>query len=190
MKQLKFWLMSLAILCSCTNEIEEPVNNDLMTKSVNKTTVTITLSFGIEVWSGPPASLPIEAMIHCDVDPDIDFDTIEFPLYNIWRWNESNWEEVYKTGNFVFDKEETLYSLPYTAGPNTAVCKKDIKIYPTSLEDEYEFVFISNGLPLVENRPDNTGPDDDDDDEGGGGEIIENPDTFLRIKEPIEIITK
>ena len=62
--------------------------------------------------------------------------------------------------------------------------KKDIKIYPTSLEDEYEFVFISNGLPLVEDKPENAGPG------GTGGGIIETPDTFLRIKEPIEIVTK
>ena len=189
MKKAFFWLMSLAILCSCTNSIEEVAVNssdELKTKS-GLPTVTVTLSFSMGQSTHKPTGSPSYAQAHCTVVPNIDFDRIEFPLYNTWQWDYPNWVKVYLTDLLVFTASgDYLTGLPFIAGANTVVYNGEIHVYPDTLEKQYNFVYQTVGLPLVYDLPieDEPGPVD------GGGIIEDTYDSLLKIKKPIILITE
>ena len=186
MKKLMFWLMSLALLCSCTNSIEEVIVNssdELKTKS-GLPEVTVTISFLIDQVTNIPPNLPSQAQFHCDVDPDINFTSIEFPLYNIWKWNGSSWEEQFITENFSFTEEGYLTGLPFLAGPNTVVYNQNINVYPLSLKQQYHFNYVFVGLTETDIEPTNEGS-------GTGSGLGPDPhDTILKITPPITIVKK
>lgn len=186
MKQLKFWLMSLAILCGCTNGIEEVemnTSNELQTKA-GLQEVTVTISFLIDQVTGTPPSLPSYAQFHCDVEPNVDFTSIQFPLYYIWQWDGNSWTEQFKTENFSFTEEGYLTGLPFLAGPNTAVCNQKVEVYPKSLESQYSFNYVFVGLTETDTEPTNEGG-------GTGGGLKPDPyDTFFKITPPIAIVKK
>ncbi|MBR5296581.1 MAG: hypothetical protein IKU29_01770 [Parabacteroides sp.] len=189
MKKTIFWLMSLAILCSCTNSIEEvavKTSDKLETKS-ERPEVMVTISFLMGQSSVAPPNAPASAQVYCSMEPEIDFDRIEFPLYNVWQW-DMGWTKVYKTSTIaILSTGNYLTGLPFMAGAVTSVYKDDIQIYPESLNDQYEIDYNTVGLPLVYELPEvedqvNIGPGNG----GGGG----GSDTLLRIKKPIILITE
>jgi hypothetical protein len=189
MKKIFFWLMSLAILCSCTNSIEEvavKTSDKLETKS-ERPTVTVTISFLMGQSSVTPPNAPASAQVYCSMEPEIDFDRIEFPLYNVWQW-DMGWTKVYETSTIaILSTGNYLTGLPFMAGAVTSVYKEDILIYPESLNRQYNIVYDTEGLPLVYEKPEvedqvSIGPGN-----GGGGENI---DTLLKIKKPIILITE
>ena len=189
MKKIFFWLMSLAILCSCTNSIEEVAVNssdELKTKS-GLPTVTVTLSFLMGQSSVAPPNAPASAQVYCSMDPEIEFDRIEFPLYNVWQW-DMGWTKVYETSTIaILSTGNYLTGLPFMAGAVTSVYSKKIKIYPESLNDQYEIDYNTVGLPLVNEKPEVEGTSGTGPGNGGGGG---GSDTLLRIKKPIILITE
>lgn len=189
MKKAFFWLMSLAILCSCTNSIEEVAVNssdELKTKS-GLPTVTVTLSFLMGQSSVAPPNAPASAQVYCSMEPEIDFDRIEFPLYNVWQW-DMGWTKVYRTSTIaILSTGNYLTGLPFMAGAVTSVYKEDILIYPESLDRQYNIVYDTEGLPLVYELPEVEGVSGTGPGNGGGGG---GSDTLLRIKKPIILITE
>ena len=189
MKKTIFWLMSLAILCSCTNSIEEVAVNssdELKTKS-GLPTVTVTISFLMGQSSVAPPNAPASAQVYCSMEPEIDFDRIEFPLYNVWQW-DMGWTKVYETSTIaILSTGNYLTGLPFMAGAVTSVYKKNIQIYPESLNDQYEIDYNTVGLPLVYELPEVEGVSGTGPGNGGGGG---GSDTLLRIKKPIILITE
>jgi hypothetical protein len=189
MKKIFFWLMSLAILCSCTNSIEEvavKTSDKLETKS-ERPTVTVTISFLMGQSSMMPPNTPAFAQVYCSMDPEIEFDRIEFPLYNVWQW-DMGWTKVYETSTIdLISTGNYLTGLPFMAGAVTSVYSEKIKIYPESLKDQYDIDYETVGLPLVNEKPAvedqvSIGP--------GNGGGWENYDSLLRIKKPIILITE
>ena len=189
MKKAFFWLMSLAILCSCTNSIEEVAVNssdELKTKS-GLPTVTVTLSFLMGQSSVAPPNAPASAQVYCSMEPEIDFDRIEFPLYNVWQW-DMGWTKVYRTSTIaILSTGNYLTGLPFMAGAVTSVYEDHIQIYPESLDRQYNIVYDTEGLPLVYELPEVEGVSGTGPGNGGGGG---GSDTLLRIKKPIILITE
>ncbi|MBE6301838.1 MAG: hypothetical protein E7085_08330 [Parabacteroides distasonis] len=188
MKKLMFWLMSLALLCSCTNSIEEVAVNssdELKTKS-GLPTITVTFSFLIDQSVGTPPNLLSYAQAHCSMNPEISFERIEFPLYNVWQWDNTNWVKLYLSDLISFNGTgDYLTGLPLMAGAVTSVYEGDIKIYPESLGLQYNFVYETIGLPLVYNLPGQEEPGP-----GEGDPIEDNYDSLMKIKKPIILITE
>ena len=189
MKKTIFWLMSLAILCSCTNSIEEvavKTSDKLETKS-ERPEVMVTISFLMGQSSVTPPNAPASAQVYCSMEPEIDFDRIEFPLYNVWQW-DMGWTKIYKTSTIaILSTGNYLTGLPFMAGAVTSVYKKDILIYPESLRRQYEIDYETVGLPLVYELPEVEGISGTGPGNGGGGA---GGDTLLRIKKPIILITE